>query len=449
MAAKPGRYGRRPGAAKRKAAAAPGPETTLSVTALGDRGDGIAAEAAGGPFYIPGALPGETVTARPGARKGDGRAADLVSIQGPSADRVPPPCPHAADCGGCDLQHLAPAALSAWKRDKVLRALAHRGLPLEGDIPVADTLSLPAGSRRRLTVGLRGRAREAVIGFRARESHRLVDAPGCLLPSPALRAALTALRQAAPGFLAPAAEAEATLLETEAGVDMILRLPGPPDLAARESLAAFADGADLARLSLSTGEDGGLIEPVAARRAPRLSFGGHGVVPPPGAFTQPGPDGEAALIRLVLDGIADLPADAPVADLYCGLGTFALPLAGGGTRPVWAVDGDSPALRALEATRLPGLRCTARDLAKAPPKPKELAGLSAVVFDPPRTGAKAVAEALAASGPARVIGVSCNPATFARDARILCDEGYRLVRVAPVDQFPWSHHVEVVGVFTR
>ncbi|MCF8483533.1 MAG: class I SAM-dependent RNA methyltransferase [Rhodospirillum sp.] len=422
------------------------------VASLGDRGDGIARpiDAPEGKadrlYYLPGALPGETVQLRPGVRKGDGWEADLLSIETPSPDRVAPPCPQAEHCGGCDLQHLAPTAIARWKRDKVVRALAHRGIQ-ESDIAegaARAVLTTPPGTRRRLSATLRGRAKRALCGFRERGGHGLVDAPHCLLARPALVALMDALRDTLPKVLAPGAEATALMTETETGVDLRLSLPEMPDLKGREALAALADRMDLARLSLGAEESPG--EPISARRAPRLTLGGQAINPPPGPFLQPSLEGEAALTSLVLEALGEPKGKARVADLFCGLGTFALPLRERGFL-VTAMDVTPEAIAALNRTTR--VQSTVRDLFKTPLAGEELADLVGVVVDPPRAGARAQCEALAGDGPAVVVLVSCAPATFARDVRTLLDGGYRLDWVAPVDQFPWSHHVEVVARLTR
>jgi 23S rRNA (uracil1939-C5)-methyltransferase len=422
------------------------------VEGLGDRGDGLARPIDGPEskadrlYYLPGALPGETVQLRPGVRKGDGWEADLVSIETPAADRVAAPCPQAEQCGGCDLQHLAPAAIADWKREKVVRALAHRGIK-ESDIgegAARPVLSMPQGTRRRLSVTLRGRVKRALCGFRERGGHGLVDAPRCLLATPALVALMEALRDTLSKVLAPGSEATALMTETETGVDLRLSLPEQPDLEGREALAALADRMDLARLSLGTEDGPG--EPVSARRAPKLTLGGQAIAPPPGPFLQPSLEGQAALTALVLEALGEPKGKGRVADLFCGLGTFALPLRERGFL-VTAMDNTPEAIAALNRTAR--VQSTLRDLFKTPLAGAELADLVGAVVDPPRAGARAQCEALAEDGPAVIAMVSCAPATFARDIRTLIDGGYRLDWVAPVDQFPWSHHVEVVARLTR
>jgi 23S rRNA (uracil1939-C5)-methyltransferase len=422
------------------------------VESLGDRGDGLAhplnADGSLGErlYYVPGALPGERVTLRPGDRRGDGWEAELLSVEDASSDRVAPPCPQAATCGGCDLQHLAPDAIAQWKRDKVVRALAHRGIKEKdiGEGRVRAILATPSGSRRRLSASLRARARSGLCGFRERGGHGLVDAPHCLLATPALVSLMAALRGRLPDLLAAGAEGTALMTETETGVDLRLSLPEPPDLAGREALAALAEAQDLARLSLGT--DVGSDEPVSARRVPLLTLGGAEVAPPPGPFLQPSKEGEAILTALVLAALDGLDPKGRVADLFCGLGTFALPLREKGFR-VTALDSTPEAIAALNRTAR--VQANVRDLYKSPLAGPELTDLVGAVVDPPRAGARAQAEALAEDGPPAIAMVSCAPATLARDIRILLDGGYRLDWVAPVDQFPWSHHVEVVARLSR
>ena len=242
---------------------------------------------------------------------------------------------------------------------------------------------------------------------------------------------------------------DVTATLTDSGVDLLLALPAEPDLAGREALAALAVELDLARLSLAVAGQAPL--PLAERRLPRILLGGVAVTPPPGGFLQPTPEGEAALTQLVL---AAVPSEADtVADLYSGCGTFSFPLAARGHR-VHAVEGDAAALAALERAARGGalaqrISAERRDLERDPVTADELEGGDAAVFDPPRAGARAQAAELAASDLPVVVAVSCNPGTFARDARALVEGGYRLEWVAPLDQFPWTGHLELVARFAR
>lgn len=430
-----------PRSPRRKAgrkAATPATARPLIVTAgpLGARGD-VVADHDGRRFYIPFALPGETLEVRPGAPRGDGgHGAELVRVLAPAADRMEPACPHFGTCGGCALQHMAPVAEAEWKRGLVVTALGRRGI----DAPVEATVSIPPGSRRRATLGYRRTRTGLILGFRARQSHTLIDVTACPVLRPELHTLLPGLRRGLAEVAPPGAAGDLQVQWTDSGADVRLDLPAPPDLPAREALAALAEALDLARLHVRVD---GLDEPVAARRPPQVILGGVPVILPVGAFLQPSEEGETALRDRVLAGLEGI--DGAVADLFCGLGTFALPLAA--RRPVLAVDGDGPAAGALAATGR--VRTATRDLFADPLAGKDLAPFAAVVFDPPRAGAQEQARALAIGGPAVVVAVSCAPATFARDARILLDGGYILERVTPVDQFAWSPHLEVVAVFRR
>jgi len=428
---------RRHTARKHSRPAAPVTATvSATVARLGARGDGIARTDHGDRLYVAYTLPGETVVARPGPPKGDGRTATLVEVTAPSPARVPPPCPHFGTCGGCLLQHMAPPAEAAWKRDLVVEALGRRDL---GDAVVAAPRQVPAGTRRRAALTWWKRGTKGVLGFNARASHRVVQIGPCPILHPDLEGLLDPLGDHLMPLL-PDGQGDLWLCLTDQGVDLRLDLPAPPDLRQREGLAEAAAALDLARLTVRLD---GLTEPLAIRRVPTITFGDVAVALPAGAFLQPSREGEAVLLGLVKAGLEGV--DGPVADLFCGLGTFALPLAA--THPVTAIDGDAAAVGALRSANR--VRTMVRDLFKDPLAGKALAAFAAVVFDPPRAGAREQADALAADGPDRVVAVSCNPATFARDARILVDGGYDLVRVTPVDQFVWSAHVELVAEFRR
>lgn len=389
--------------------------------------DGAGVTAAGP--CLPGTLPGEAVARRP-----DGGVAILT----PSPDRVTPPCRHARTCGGCALQHAADGFVSAWKRDRVRAALAARGIDA-----VFDPMHVsPPATRRRAVLAGRRLKRGALVGFRAARSHEIVAIPGCRLLHPDLMAALPGLEALILAGASRAAVARLAVTATETGVDVAVTggkdADGP--LAAR--LAAIAAEAGLARLTWNGA-------PLAQAVPPRLTFGRAPVTPPPGAFLQATAEGEAALLAAVRDAVGDAER---IADLFAGLGTFALPLAG--AADIHAVEADAPALDALTAgwRAAGGLRrltAEARDLFARPLAGAELARFDAVVIDPPRAGAAAQMHALAEAGPPRIAAVSCDPDSFARDARILCDGGYRLDRVRVVDQFRWSAHVELAAAFSR
>jgi 23S rRNA (uracil1939-C5)-methyltransferase len=423
---------------------------TARVDALGSQGDGVALAGQDGarrsePLFIAGAVPGDLAAVRPVQRKGAGWLAEIVEIVEPGPDRVVPPCPHFDACGGCQVQQLAAPTYRAWKRGLVVEALGRAGL----DVPVEGLVTVPQDSRRRLTLHARRLAAGVVLGFHGRRSDRIVDLRTCLIAEPALVALLPALRALLGDCLAPGQSVDIALAALADGVDLCL-IGGPsPDLAVRERMAGFAQEHDLARLSWRA-EANAPADPIAHRRHGLVRPGGVPVSPPPGAFMQASAAGQAALIDLVLDGVG--PA-ASIADLFCGIGTFTLPLLAAG-KAVQAVDSDPEGLAALDAAARAALLAqklthARRNLLKAPLSAEELDGMDAVVLDPPRGGAKAQAEVIASSRVPVVAGVSCNPVSFARDARVLVEAGYRLTRVVPVDQFVWSAHVELVGQFMR
>lgn len=376
----------------------------------------------------------------------------LDAILAASPDRRPPSCPVFGRCGGCALQHLPDARYAALKEAAVTAALRRHGLE---DVQVAPLLRLPPGTRRRASLALlRLRGGAARVGFHGAQSHEVVDLPGaaCAVLDPGLARLADALRGlVGEGLLAPGERGAASLTLTGTGLDVVLDLPQPPDLGGLERLAAFAEREGVARLAWrSASGRASAAVPVAERARPSVAFDALPVDVPSGAFLQASPDADAALLGLVRAALAAAPR---VLDLHAGLGTFALPLAKAGAA-VRAVDESEAALTALQrAAARAGLagRLTVerRDLELRPLSGAELAGFDAAIFDPPRAGAHAQATALAAAGPPVVVAVSCNPATFGRDARILVDGGYRPTIVTPVDQFIWSSHVELVAGFVR
>ncbi|MDO9335970.1 MAG: class I SAM-dependent RNA methyltransferase [Caulobacter sp.] len=405
----------------------------IEITRIGAQGDGI-----GERVFVPLTLPGETVTARIDGERGE---ADAWLTQSP--DRVTPPCPHFGVCGGCALQHWAAEPYLAWKRERVIEALSREHIETE----VLATFASPPASRRRLALHARAAKGGAVVGFKARRSWTLVPIEVCPISDPRLVAALPALRALARPFLEHPKSAptlHVTLTRTGLDVDItgVEAKSGGLSADARLRAAMIAQEHDFARVTLAG-------EAVYVAREAVVTLGGARVVLPPGAFLQAVPQAEAAMAAFATEAVGGA---ARIADLFCGVGTFTFRLAQVGT--VLAVDSSAPAIAALKAAAgsAPGLKtitAEARDLTKRPVLSRELAKIDAVVFDPPRAGALEQSGQVARSKVARVVGVSCNPATFARDARVLVDAGFTLDRVLPVDQFLWSPHVELVGVFSR
>ncbi|WP_269513408.1 class I SAM-dependent RNA methyltransferase [Brevundimonas subvibrioides] len=412
--------------------------TTLRIARVAGQGDGVA-ETPGGPVFVPLTLPGERVR----GEVRDGRM-DGATVVEASPDRIPPVSSHYGDCGGCSLQHWASGPYLDWKRDQVIAALSRERI----ETGVEATVAVPAGTRRRLALHARrledGRV---VLGFKARKSWRLVEVTACPVADPRLVAAFPVLARVAAAFLehpksAPTLHVTWTLDGLDVDVTGVERRSG--GLSADRQMQAIraAGEGDLARLSLAG-------ETLVMARQPRVVFGPATVPLPAGGFLQAVPEAEVAMTSRA---VAAVKGARMVADLFCGAGTFTFPLAT--VARVIAADASAGGIAALKAgigsaKGMKPIEAQARDLFRRPLTPFDLKGCEAIVFDPPRAGAIEQTAQIAGTKAAVVVGVSCNPQTFARDARTLIDAGFRLETVTPVDQFLWSSHVELVGVFRR
>ena len=413
---------------------------TLDILEIGARGDGIA-EHEGQRYFVPFTLPGETVEAEPRDSRGEGVAAELLDVLAPSRHREPPPCAHFKVCGGCALQHWRRDAYTAWKVDVIRRALVQRGVAAPSFEP--PLVGAP-GERRRVDFVLRRQGRRVLAGFHERMSARIVDVGVCVVARPSLGALLDPLRTAVVSILPDGGAADAVVNETDSGVDLMLRPHKRLDLSLerREALVALAERADLARLSWG---DRASAEPVVVRRTPLLLFGEARVEPPPGAFLQAIKRAEQAMRAAVAEWTGEA---SRLADLFAGVGALSI----GRPGKVALFENDKPAVAAAEAaSRRLGGRMTVerRDLFRNPLTAAELNGFDAVLLDPPRAGAAAQSGELAHCKVARVVYASCDPGSFARDARTLQDGGYRLEKLLPIDQFLWSAHVELIALFAR
>ncbi|MFZ5781541.1 MAG: class I SAM-dependent RNA methyltransferase [Pseudomonadota bacterium] len=414
---------------------------TLEIGEIGARGDGIA-ELEGRRYFVPYTLPGEVVEAEPREKRGEGIVADLVEVLAPSRHRETPPCAHFGVCGGCSLQHWRADACTAWKADLISRALAQRGVEPPSFEPA---LAGVPGERRRVDIVLRRQGRKALAGFHERTSQRIADVGTCVVARPALNALLGSLREVIAAVLPEGAAADAVVNETDSGLDLLLRPHRRLDLSLerRQGLVAFAERADVARLSWG---DRATAEPIVVRRTPMLVFGDVRVEPPPGAFLQATKRAELAMRVAVAEWTAGA---ARVADLFAGIG--ALSLGHPGRLSLFESDRLAVASAEAAARRQGAGRAMAqrRDLFRNPLTAAELSAFDAVVLDPPRAGAAAQSAEIATSKVSRVVYASCDPGSFARDARILLDGGYRLEKLRPIDQFLWSSHVELIALFSR
>jgi 23S rRNA (uracil1939-C5)-methyltransferase len=383
------------------------------VVRFAARGDGVTASGRHVPFAVP----------------GDALLDDGALAFGPHHQQ--PPCRHFPECGGCQLQHADDAAYRAFLVSRVETALAQHGLETEIRKPHLS----PPRSRRRATLKALRVGQGAVIGFNAEKSHQIVDMRECHILRPELFALVQPLRALLATLLQPKRGGEAQLTLVDQGADVLLRNVSADGLATIEALIDFAKQFGLARLSVDAGEGPEtLYEPLPAT----VTLSGAPVAFPTGGFLQATEDGEAALVECVSECVS-----GPVADLFAGLGTFAL-----ATRAAYAAEASRDAAAALKQAA-PAITVDHRDLYRRPLDSSELDRFEAVVLDPPRAGAEQQVLQLAASTVGKVAYVSCNPATFARDAKILTDGGYKLGWVRPVGQFRWSTHVELAACFSR
>ena len=414
--------------------AAPPTPVELEIEAVAAQGDGVAA----GPVYVPMTLAGERVVAlRSGER------AELQTLLSASPERVEPPCPHFAACGGCSLQHWDHAAYLAWKVEQLRITLGRERIETEFE----PAFAAPPGSRRRLALHARAGRGGAVVGYKARRSWNLVPIEVCPIADPRLVAAIPALRRlAAPLFEHPKSAPTLHMTLTDTGIDIditgVERKSGGLSADAGRRVAEVAGAADFARVTLAG-------DALYQQRQPVVRFGPARVALPPGGFLQAVAGAEAAMAGYAAQAITGA---RRAADLFCGAGAFSFRLAE--VAPVLAVDAAEGAIKALRggvatAPGLKGITAEARDLFRRPVSAAELKGIDAVVFDPPRAGAVDQVREIAKCKAGVVVGVSCNPATFVRDAAVLIAAGFRLERVLPVDQFLWSPHIELVGVFRR
>ena len=385
------------------------------IIRIAARGDGVTPSGRHVPFGVP----------------GDAVLDDGALAFGPHHQE--PPCPHFPECGGCQLQHADDEVYRDYLVSRVSGALAQHDLRTEVRSPYLS----PPNSRRRATLKALKVGQGAVVGFNAEKSHRVIDMRECHILRPELFALVEPLRQLLPGRLQPKGIVEIQLTLIDAGPDLLLKGIHARRLDEIEQLTAFAMKHDLARLGVDRGlGPETLYEPQPAS----VMLSGSRVAFPPGAFLQATEDGEDALVQAVQEALAGASA---IADLFAGLGTFAM-----STNASYAAEASRNAAAALKRAA-PAMNVEHRDLYRRPVDLKELKRFDGVVLDPPRAGAVEQVAQLASSTMPRIAYVSCNPATFARDAKTLADGGYQLAWVQPVGQFRWSTHVELAASFTR
>lgn len=415
---------------------APLKEALVRIERIGARGDGEAT-VEGRRIFVPFTAPGDEARI---SYRGERGQVDALTVE--SLHRAAPPCPYFGKCGGCALQHVSEDFYAEWKRDLVVNALQRAGFD---SAIVGPLMACTDDGRRRAAFTVRKTAHGVVFGFNERGSDRIVDIERCLVLAPPLQAIMAGLRTLAQST--PDAWRSFDVLVTLCvnGVDVSITGGDASDAIFGNELTRMIDAARSAGIIRVVIENAPLI----SFETPIVTFGDTPVALPAGSFLQASQAGEAALIKLVVENIGGAKR---VADLFSGCGTFTLPMAKNAS--VEAYDSDAPAISALDAAVRGGalrhpVKAELRNLFDRPLLVAELKSFDAVVFDPPRAGAQAQAAQLAQSGVPRIVGVSCNPVSFARDARILADGGYVLSQVSVIDQFAYSPHVELVGVFQK
>jgi 23S rRNA (uracil1939-C5)-methyltransferase len=404
----------------------------LTISRFGNQGDGIA-NTPDGPVYVPFTLPGERVVADVSAGRGQ-----LIEILESTPDRIAPICPHFGTCGGCGIQHSGWESYLAWKRQRIIDALSMEGIEAAAVRPV---LAVGPHSRRRATFTFEKSAKAVAFGFRRAQSHDLVDLRTCPVLIQKLEAAIPILRELLNALLS-AGGARVLVTSCDNGIDVNI-----DDVSGRmqpitAAMSRIASNAGILRITINGA-------PVLSLAAPQVSFAGIPVDLPPGAFLQACAAAEAAIVEFAVAAVGKA---RNVADLYCGLGAFTFTLAR--KAAVTAAELDKISLAGLRqaARKTQGIKpitAMRRDLSREPLSWMELKPFDAVVFDPPRAGAIEQARALAKSRVPIVVAISCNPVSFAKDARALLDGGYVLADLLPIDQFTYSPHVELAAKFVR
>jgi 23S rRNA (uracil1939-C5)-methyltransferase len=438
------------------------PPIEVTISHIGGRGDGIAKalythnySEAEHDVFVPASLPGERLLVQPLSLTSQGIKARIIELYTPSPDRHSPRCDAFPACGGCRFQHWDETKISSWKSALVANFLDRAKIKAGTIRPL---YSSPLKSRRRASFHLKCIADGAIVGFREHMGQHIVSPDGCAVLHPNLLALQDALQDFASAHLPAgfAADAHANLLDRSTGNEKDSNIclyiepisgaqPWSPDMLAK--LGDWAASIRLARLSVT---DHGSPMTLFAPEIPVVQFGKIGVSPPPGAFLQATRDGEAML----QNAIAEIAGSArQIVDLFAGCGTLSLPLLDNITN-LLAVEQSEDALAALkfgvDAAGIGGrVKTASRNLFDAPLMPDELEGFDMAILDPPRSGAAAQCQMLAQSGIATIAMVSCNPASFARDAAILTESGFQLEWVQVIDQFSFSNHLELIGAFRR
>ena len=440
MSRRPSRRGR----GKQKKQVKLPPPAIIDIETLESHGDGAGMGPGGKRVYVPSTLPGDRVEVAFVATRGDGYAARAQSFID-EAPRRQPDCDVFDLCGGCQLQHVPEDDYKAWKSDNVRTALARQGLEPE----IRPIQMTPLASRRRSTFKAKKTQQGVLIGYNGAQSNQIIDISHCPRLIDPLNRLIGPLRTLSGGLLPANGAARYALTQTtDHSIDLMIETDIDFSLAHLETLSAFAHDHHISRITRKSSDN--LIEPIIELKPVKVPLSDIEVPLPADSFLQPSFEGERALTDLVLESALGC---QHIIDLYAGIGTFSVPLSGM-AKSVLAVDGAPHQIAALQAAingniKLANITTATRDLQRNAMMASEMNQADLIVFDPPRAGAKEQAFEISQSDVPRVIAVSCNPATMARDLRALVDGGYQIEHVTPVDQFPMSYHVEAVAVLAR
>lgn len=412
----------------------------IDILEIGAKGDGTG-KLNGKPVYIPKTAPGDCVKAKIIRENKDEITADAVEIIAPGPARISAPCAYFERCGGCALQHVNENFYREWKIAKVKTALARAGIKFETPV---ESIFLGSSTRRRATMAARKTGGNIHLGFHEARSHNILDIKTCLVLEPELDNAIQSMRPFLPRILGEKKPADIMLQHAGNALDMVLTGFTDVSLEQHEALSELAQTLGIARISVRSRETES-PSPLFTRQNIIKKFGALSIALPPGAFLQASAEGEKTLAAIVS---RHTEGAALAADLFSGCGTFSGVLLAGGAR-VYAADSDAASIQALQAAKHPGLNAQRRNLFKDPLSSAELERFDIAVIDPPRAGAAAQCESIAGSALKKLVYISCNPASFARDARILLDGGFAMISLTVIDQFVWSAHIELAGVFAR
>ena len=414
----------------------------ITINEIGGRGDGLA-DLNGKTIYIPYSAPGDVIDAKINGSRGQ-----LRHIHQKSDHRIDAICPHFTKCGGCSLQHIHATYYREWKEGLIRTALENQGL---SNIEIAPMIISPLSSRRRVTFQAIGRSDEQIVfGYAEKGSHNLIDIYDCPILISDIKALIEPTKKLISGMLKKKEKMTVSMTMGDNGIDLVLKGKGDVDLNLRMDLAEFAEKNDLARISwYDTSPKNTRYELLAERRKPFVTIEDQKVFFPEGSFLQATKEGQDALIHLMLDGIKGANR---VVDLFSGCGTFSI--AAAKSANVHAVENNEEMLTALKvsANQMLDIKQVSnelRDLFLRPLLPHELNQYDVAIIDPPRAGAKHQMAEILQSDLKKLVMISCNPITFARDVQCLTDAGYKMGAVTPVDQFLYSPHLEIISVFEK